>query len=71
MTSIEYNTDESKRILGEAQVLLVQYYCGEFPCEMKSIYDDLTPELTTLPEDSHGYAGEFKVTVEFIPYDNP
>ena len=55
--------------MSESKVILIQDYGGEFIYEIGNIYEHLRPKLATLPEDSYGYAGVFKVTVEFIPYD--
>jgi hypothetical protein len=57
--------------MSESKVLLVQDYGGEYIYEIDNIYEHLRQELATLPEDSYGYAGVFKVTVEFIPYEQP
>ena len=55
--------------MGESKVILVADYGGEYIYEISNIYSHLRPELSTLPEDSYGYAGVFKVTVEFTPYE--
>lgn len=55
--------------MSESKVILIQDYGGEFIYEIGNIYEYLRPELAALPQDSYGYAGVFKVTVEFTPYE--